>query len=382
MSVRYVGFFAESSGYAEAARRQLLALAGTGHRVTALSVTLETDAAFELVMPSVDHREVRRLVRRADAERVRLIHTPPPHFPLFRIPSCRLIGITAWELSAIPDDWRAPLDSMDEIWVPSQFCADAFARATRRPVQVVPHPVEAAGEGPAEIPDVDPSTFLFLSTFEWSDRKNPVGLLRAFVRAFPGRRDVALFLKIGLRLQSNRKKILRTIARELGRGAFPHVYVCFDILSPRAMKRLVRRANAYVSLHRAEGFGLTMAEAMAADKPVVATGYSGNLEFMDENSAFLVDYRLTPARERLTRTGLIDPRLSWAEPRHDAAVAALRACVDSPALAARVGSTRAGPRLERAIVRTYRTSHAVASARAVYVRRVNRGPIDRSNEKP
>lgn len=336
MSVRYVGFFAESSGYAEAARRQLLALAGTGHPVTALSVTLETDAAFDFVMPSVDHREVRRLARRTAAEQIRLIHTPAPHFPLFRIPSCRLIGITAWELSAIPDDWCTPLDSMHEIWVPSQFCADAFVQATQRPVQVVPHPVEAVGEGPAEIPGVDPSTFLFLSTFEWSDRKNPIGLLRAFAHAFPGRRDVALFLKVGLRFQSNPKRILRTIARELGRGAFPHVYVCFDMLSPPAMKRLLRRANACVSLHRAEGFGLTLAEAMAAEKPVVATGYSGNLEFMDGDSAFLVDYRLTPVRERLTRTSLFDPRLSWAEPLHDAAVAALRACVDSPALAARV----------------------------------------------
>ncbi|HMR08457.1 MAG TPA: glycosyltransferase [Polyangiaceae bacterium] len=215
--------------------------------------------------------------------------------------------------------------------VVSRFVGARFAvtgrRAVRRLLSGHLHATGArlSSAAPSLVVDVAPGV---RQRSEWIEGAPPV--LRVASVPYPGRRQHAAEHWL------DSARILRTIARELGRGAFPHVYVCFDMLSPPAMKRLLRRANACVSLHRAEGFGLTLAEAMAAEKPVVATGYSGNLEFMDGDSAFLVDYRLTPVRERLTRTSLFDPRLSWAEPLHDAAVAALRACVDSPALAARV----------------------------------------------
>jgi glycosyltransferase involved in cell wall biosynthesis len=97
------------------------------------------------------------------------------------------------------------------------------------------------------------------------------------------------------------------------------------------MRRIYRRADAYVSLHRSEGFGLCLAEAMAAGAPVVATGYSGNLEFMDDGCAFLVPAKMIPARDELSRVRRFDPSMTWGEPDEDAAVEAMRACVSSPA---------------------------------------------------
>jgi glycosyltransferase involved in cell wall biosynthesis len=173
--------------------------------------------------------------------------------------------------------------------------------------------------------------FLFASVFEWSDRKNPEGLVRAFLDAFAGRREVGLLLKIGLRFNVHPARVVSAL-RRLTALRRPPVYVLLgDEAAPATLAQIHRRADAFVSLHRAEGFGLCMAEAMAAGKPVVATAWSGNLEYMDAQSAFLVEGRLAPVRQRLAWQALFHRGMRWAEPDHDAAVAALRACVDQPA---------------------------------------------------
>jgi glycosyltransferase involved in cell wall biosynthesis len=337
VSVRYIGFLAEHSGYGEAARRHLLALAGTGVPVQARSVTLQPNGDAYDRLPSSDHRDVRRITRKTGNYQTVLVHTPAPFLPRFCEKNRHNIGILAWETSEIPRGWRAALSSVDQLWVPSGFCREAFWGATTRPVHVVPHPVLPVPDGPRELPQIPNDEFLFLAILEWSDRKNPDGLLQAFRSAFAGRRDVSLLLKAGLRFQPDAERIVRMVTRIVGSDG-PRVYLCFDEMSPRALGHVMRRADAYVSLHRAEGFGLTLAEAMASGKPVVATNYSGNLEFMDRESAFLVDYRLVPLRERLTRGSWFERRSEWAEPDLDSAVEALRSCANSPTLRRRVAA--------------------------------------------
>jgi glycosyltransferase involved in cell wall biosynthesis len=99
------------------------------------------------------------------------------------------------------------------------------------------------------------------------------------------------------------------------------------------MAHLYRRADAYVSLHHAEGFGITMAEAMTAGTPVVATGHSGNLEFMDQDSAFLVESKQVAVGKSMPQFPKFEADMMWAQPSLNSAGAALRACVDRPALA-------------------------------------------------
>jgi glycosyltransferase involved in cell wall biosynthesis len=192
------------------------------------------------------------------------------------------------------------------------------------------------------IPGVPDDAFVFLSILEWSDRKNPDGLVDAFIAAFRGRRDVVLVLKLSFRFGADRRAVLAGLAERLrpkvmGFGPFrpPRVVVIIGELGDDAIDALHARADAYVSLHRAEGFGLTLAHAMARGTPVVATAYSANLEFMDDECAFLVEADVVPATSRIVRYGF-DESMTWANPRRDAAVAALRACAGSPSLRARV----------------------------------------------
>ncbi|MEZ4224279.1 MAG: glycosyltransferase family 4 protein [Polyangiaceae bacterium] len=329
MTVRYVGFLAEQSGYGEAARRHLLALARSGVPVRGSSVTLNDDGSPRECLPSTAHREVRRLTFRKGAYDTVVVHTPPPQFTALRDAAKKNIGVAAWETRDVPAGWSAELERMDEIWVPSRFCQKAFQRGTKRPVHVVPHPVDTRPPGPRGLPEIPPDVFLFVSIMEWSDRKNPDGLLRAFLEAFRGRRDVALLIKAGLRFVPDPERIVRYVRRLAGKRG-PTIYLNFDDLSDGALVRLLRRADAYVSLHRAEGFGLTLAEAMACGVPVVATAYSGNLDFMDRESAFLVECRMVPVRQTWTRIAWFDRGAEWAEPSLDAAVSALRECFDSP----------------------------------------------------
>jgi len=268
-----------------------------------------------------------------------IVHAPPYGFAPAREQDRRNIGVVAWETDTLPASWHAPVQAMDELWVPSEFCRAPFQAVTAAPVCVIPHPVPVPEPLARAFPGVPDDVFLFVAIFEWQDRKNPEGLVRAFLRAFSGRRDVALLLKVGLRVGGKPGTVLRYLHQWLSPMPWrsPPIYVIEEPeTSSRVIAQLHARADAYVSLHRAEGFGLCMAEAMARGKPVVATGYSGNLTFMGSESAFLVDYDLVPIVQRLSTVQFFEPGMRWAEPRAEHAVEQLRACVNRVSLRERV----------------------------------------------
>jgi glycosyltransferase involved in cell wall biosynthesis len=350
IGVRYIGYLAEGTGYGQAAREHLLALAATDVPTCARSILLGAGAPFDVPPDPRLFPEIARIAARALPYDTVVVHTPPEVFEGVREPGRRNIGVAAWETEEIPDVWRAPIRAMDELWVPSEFCARAFREATRSPVAVIPHPISAPEPRERFFPGIPDDVFLFASVFEWSDRKNPEGLVRAFRKAFAGRRDVGLVLKVGLRFGGDPETLLSSLRRLVSPRPWrsPPIYVLAQTTtSPAVLAQLYARADAYVSLHRAEGFGLCMAEAMAAGKPVVATGYSGNLEFMDASSAFLVDHEMTRIAQRLSYLRFFDDKMWWAEPKLDAAVAQLRRCAFDAAARARVAARGRSTVLER-----------------------------------
>ncbi len=203
------------------------------------------------------------------------------------------IGHWVWELSEFPDAYRRSFDYFDEIWVPTGFVQQAVAREA--PVPVVRIPYSIAPRAPTAMSRAqfgwtrDRYVFLFMFDFSsYLHRKNPIGLLRAFRDAFTPNDDVVLVLKCihPERSPEGAREVLETAA------AMPNVTVVNRVLPREEVDALVQLADCYVSLHRSEGFGLTMGEAMSYGKPVIATGYSGNMDFMTVANSLIVRHRL------------------------------------------------------------------------------------------
>jgi hypothetical protein len=203
-----------------------------------------------------------------------------------------------WELEQVPDDWRWAFDVVDEIMVASTFVAEAFRQVTQKPILRVPLPVTVADDSGVSRRDfgLPSDKFIFLTTFDFHSsihRKNPFAVIEAFREAFPcARTDVCLLIKStnGYQYPDNLQKLL-SLAMEDSR-----ILVRDQVLDHAHVQALQRCSDAYISLHRAEGFGLGLAECMAMGKPVIGTGWSGNLDFMSLGNSCLVNYALVPVQ--------------------------------------------------------------------------------------
>lgn len=245
------------------------------------------------------------------------------------------IGQWFWEVDVFPRRWLGAFDVVDEVWASSEHTAGALRPLAPVPVVTVPLPIEV----PDVLPHVPKSefgledrytyliTFDFLSIFE---RKNPLGVVAAFTQAFDAPGEAQLVLKS---TNAGRYPTESARLRDAIHGR-PDIIWIDDYFTRVRMQLLLHASDAYVSLHRSEGFGLTMAEAMASGKPVVATAYSGNLEFMTEDTSILVPYELRPVGAGY------DPypeEASWAEPDVTVAAESMRRLFDDPEFGRRLG---------------------------------------------
>ncbi len=232
------------------------------------------------------------------------------------------IGVWFWELEHFPDRWLASFAPFQEIWVKSKFSQESIAHRSLVPVvkTILPIVVDETHARPDRarfnLPE-DPYIFLFnydyLSVFE---RKNPLGLLSAFRQAFGNQKDVLLVLK-----SINSQKFPRehSLLKDAARGL--NVRLIEDHLDNSDMTTLMATADCYISLHRSEGFGLGLAKSMYLGKPVIATAYSGNLDFMNIGNSFLVDYKLVELERDY---GPYERGNVWAEPNTEHAAEIMR----------------------------------------------------------
>ncbi len=355
--VSAVGNWRATTGLAEAARRSVSALIEAGVAVS----------AAEFVVPGVPRAEHRapewsfgRQPPLGKGTRlcylnVNELHVVPDEALRPAGFRGRLIALWFWELSTLPPDLAAQVDRVDEIWVGSRFTAEAFRRYTTRPVLIMPcavAPVATAGMRRKDfgLPE-DACLYLFHfdanSTFA---RKNPEGVIKAFSRAFDGaeRGGPARLVMKTLHLSRHpeaRQHLLAALAEVGG-------ILLEDDLTHKEVNSLTALCDVYVSLHRSEGFGLGIAEAMALGRPVVATAYAGNMDYTTQSNSCLVGYRLRPIDESDYRlnpamAGIYTAGQLWAEPDVDEAARFMRWLFENPAERARLGALGAAAITDR-----------------------------------
>lgn len=249
-----------------------------------------------------------------------------------------------WELARAPDEWAAPLSAFDEIWAPSQFVADALRGVVDKPVYIVPPAVDVTIVKRWSRSDwnLDPTAFLFVYSFDlgsYPARKNPLGVVQAFRLAFP---DPSL--NVGLVLKHTGApgvfEAYRAALQLLARTD-PRIIVIDHEMERDEVLSLIATCDAYLSLHRSEGLGLGMIEAMMLGKPVIATDYSGSRDFLTPSTGFPIQHTLTRVHRHEYPHA---ERQHWAEPdlQHAArTMRAIHAGAPNVAAIARSGQTAA-----------------------------------------
>jgi glycosyltransferase involved in cell wall biosynthesis len=337
VGVGIIGHFLAESGLGAAVRQNFDALARAGEPATAY------------YMPAVGFEENVQptfpVLRTTPTEDCLLLHVNADSVGFvetFYDPTAlrrkHRIGYWAWELASMPIEWVGAYGRVDEIWAPSRFSAAAFAQRTNKPVFVMPHPVEV----PQKPDDIDAirhrlgivtDRFVFLTAFDlnsYMDRKNPEAVIEAFESAFEQTSEAPLLaIKLhGLQhRQSRYVKLLDRIARNKNIVLFDRVFTNAEISD------LQWCCDAFVSLHRSEGFGLWIAECMARGKSCIVTNYSGNTDFTSEENSVPIGFSMIKVEGDQYPYG---EGQWWADPNLDEAVAAMRKVVSDSALVRRL----------------------------------------------
>jgi glycosyltransferase involved in cell wall biosynthesis len=244
-----------------------------------------------------------------------------------------VVGLWWWEVGTFPAAWTRGFDGVDEVWAGSRFVADAIAAVSPVPVVRVPTPVAAPVVAPVgrEELGLPPTGWLAGLAYDYGSvavRKNPLGAIAAFTRAFAPGDGAALVLKT---LRSELDPAAHRAVLEAA-APHPHVHVIDRDLPAAEKNALIGLLDCLLSVHRSEGFGLALAEAALLGVPVLATDYGGSRDFLTPFNAWLVDHRpvrIGPGNEPYPADG------EWAEPDLDHAAALLRAVRGAPDEAAR-----------------------------------------------
>lgn len=250
---------------------------------------------------------------------------------------CNII-YPAWELARYPEEWAVQLDRFDEIWAPSRFIQEALESVCTRPVVHMPLACEVLLSSLLSrryfgIPESDYVFLFFFDVRSYPKRKNPKGVISAFRHVLTQRpfAKTRLVLKVnGAELDPQSMEQLRHDLSDM----INHVTLLHRVLSDNEVKNLVRCCDCFVSLHRSEGYGRGIAEAMYLGKPVIATAYSGNMDFMTSDTSLEVGYQLVPVGDGEY------PHWQdqvWASADVDQAAKHMRTLIDDPSFGMELG---------------------------------------------
>jgi glycosyltransferase involved in cell wall biosynthesis len=360
-SIRYIGL-ADSTGYANAGHALVRALVGVG-----------VDVTFEPLLPGsaiglgyapappgnfgpADLWPLRDDARACDTV---IVHFVPEYYPFFIARerargARRIIGHAVWETDRLPKHWPDLINPLDGLIVATEWNREVFvASGVRAPIVVAPHLPSFAGR-PADtadraalrdrLPDLD-GRYVFYAISTWLERKGLRPLIEAYAAAFAAQDRVALVVKTTahdlerteaagrwrgapLNARPQFEAILRDVEARTGAPP-PPIHLLTDELSEGEIGALHEIGDCFVSLSRAEGWGLGAFEAAQRGKPVITTGWGGPLAFLSQETAYLVDWKLEPVRPGVPNPSYT-PDQNWAEPNVAAAARAMREVAAAP----------------------------------------------------
>ncbi len=334
--VNLIGWFRAALGVGESVR--CMAKACDAVRLPAALVEMR----LHCLNPHGDDTYAARL-REAHPHPINVFHLDPPvseqidHHHGSELRQGRYnIAYWAWELPEFPDQWVRQEAYFDEVWCPSDFVRASIAAKVELPVLAMPHAIEfpfPAGDGRARF-GLPADRFLFLFAYDlnsYQERKNPLAVVAAYRRAFPDEAGVALVIKT-----QNPVRNAAAFARltDAVRG-LRQVTLITETLTRPDVYLLEQSCDAFVSLHRAEGFGLAVAECMYLGKPVVSTDWSATAEYLNDSNGCPVRYELTALRES---HGPYQAGQRWADPDIAHAAEWMQRLVADPGLVARLGA--------------------------------------------
>lgn len=298
--IKFMAPFYDGSGYAEAARQYVAALYKMGVPLTLQNIS------FEEARPEVGEygAVLKELMDKDIPYNVKIIQLTPEHYPLYKEENVLNIGYSFWETSKLCREWISFInDNIQMCFVPCTWNQESYINSG------VTVPVKRIFQGidMSEFEDVKEynlngvgeNTYLFYSIFQWTERKNPMALLKAYWNAFTPKDDVALVLKTYRSNYSDAEKnaIKATIMRlkqVMPMDYYPKVLLIPDILSREEIIGLHKRGDCFALIQRGEGWGMPHFEAGAMGNPVLTTGMGGNMEFTTPENSYLVDYSWTP----------------------------------------------------------------------------------------
>lgn len=335
------------SGYADEARAFILGLRELGEEVRAEPLG-DPSASFVAGL-SPDTKAALEAAARAPRPKhaIHVLHIPGQ--TVSRLPGAGFhIARSMFETDGLPASWVPRLNEMDEIWVPTTFNERTFrAAGVTAPIHVVPGGVHAEAFVDAEPLPIDGLRgTVFLSVFEWSFRKGWDVLLKAWAKAFSAKDDVTLLLRTypmkrpGMNTpQADIERQINTYLGKLGtsRKRVAPIVVLHDPIADADMPRLYATADAYVSCTRGEGWGRPMLEAMAAGKPTIATRWSANLAFMNDDNSLLLDVEAVEAVDGREELDFYQGQ-RWARPSSTHLSTLMKQVASDPAGAAVIGA--------------------------------------------
>lgn len=317
MKVNLVGAFLDSSGYAQFARNWAVAMHNAGWDLSLEPISFEQTHASHGKQGEICSMLLSKPPRQPD---INIINMIPKVYQNFKKTGAMNIAFTMFETSRIPEIWAQQCNQMDAVLVPCAWNKEVFVNSGVK----VPIGVAVPGLYPDQYPikKIVPGhkkNFKFYSVFQWSERKNPAALIRAYVSAFAGNPWVSLTLKTYLKSYSKdeeatlRKEIL-SIRDSVEVSSYPQIILKHEKMTDQQMMDFHLQHDCFVLPTRAEGLGLPYIDAMMVGNPTIGTNYSGNLEFMTPENSYLIDCQQEPVFNMRHLGGWYTGDMTWAQP--------------------------------------------------------------------